>query len=171
MKLDDLKKGFWGYQKSSVYQYIAFVEEEFSMKLMEKDAQLRTNEEQYCKRIRQLEEELQEIRQKYESQKEEEMMIASTLLDAQHFAQILRAETEQKEQEEYQKWEEELSKNQKELNQYHLRVMDLREKFCSLLHAMDEEVQNFEQQIQALKQASPDKNMTLFERKTESEDE
>ena len=36
MKLDQLKKGFWGYQKASVYEYITMMEEEFSEKLAEK---------------------------------------------------------------------------------------------------------------------------------------
>ena len=32
MKLDQLKKGFWGYKKASVYEYITMMEEEFSEK-------------------------------------------------------------------------------------------------------------------------------------------
>ena len=36
MKLDQLKKGFWGYKKASVYEYINMMEEEFSEKLAEK---------------------------------------------------------------------------------------------------------------------------------------
>lgn len=36
MKLDQLKKGFWGYKKASVYEYITMMEEEFSEKLAEK---------------------------------------------------------------------------------------------------------------------------------------
>lgn len=36
MKLDQLKKGFWGYKRASVYEYITMMEEEFSEKLAEK---------------------------------------------------------------------------------------------------------------------------------------
>lgn len=40
MRLEDLKKGLWGYKKDSVYQYVANMEEELSAKLLEKDKQL-----------------------------------------------------------------------------------------------------------------------------------
>ena len=39
MQLDELKKGFWGYQKEGVFQYITAREEEFSRRLLEKEAQ------------------------------------------------------------------------------------------------------------------------------------
>ena len=51
MKFDQMKKGFFGYQKASVYEYIAMVEEEFSSKLMEKEEQYQQNEEQYQKKL------------------------------------------------------------------------------------------------------------------------
>lgn len=41
MRLEELKRGFWGYKRDSVYQYIAQIEEEFSTKLLEKDEQLK----------------------------------------------------------------------------------------------------------------------------------
>ena len=42
MKLDQLKKGFWGYKKASVYEYITMMEEEFSEKLAEKVTEQKT---------------------------------------------------------------------------------------------------------------------------------
>ena len=40
MNLDNLQKGFFGYKKSSVYEYISSMEEEFSERLLEKDEDL-----------------------------------------------------------------------------------------------------------------------------------
>ena len=37
MRLDELKKGLWGYKKEGVYRYIMNLEEESSQKLAEKD--------------------------------------------------------------------------------------------------------------------------------------
>ena len=37
MQISELKKGFWGYRKEDVYQYISTLNEEFSKKLLEKD--------------------------------------------------------------------------------------------------------------------------------------
>lgn len=39
MRMEELQTGFFGYRKESVYQLIASMEESFSSKLMEKDAQ------------------------------------------------------------------------------------------------------------------------------------
>ena len=58
MKLDQLKKGFWGYKKASVYEYITMMEEEFSEKLAEKVTEQKTQEEQYRTQIAALEKEL-----------------------------------------------------------------------------------------------------------------
>ena len=41
MRLDEIKRGFWGYKKDSVYQYVALMEEDFSAKLLKKDEQLK----------------------------------------------------------------------------------------------------------------------------------
>lgn len=40
MRLDELKKGFWGYKKESVYNYVVALEEEASKRLAEKNAQI-----------------------------------------------------------------------------------------------------------------------------------
>ena len=87
MELEKLKKGFFGYKKESVYQYIASVEEEFSSKLMEKDEQLKKNEELYLSRIHILEEELKDIKRQYEKQKGEQSVFAATLIEAKRFAE------------------------------------------------------------------------------------
>ena len=169
MKFDQMKKGFFGYQKASVYEYIAMVEEEFSSKLMEKEEQYQQNEEQYQKKIARLEEELREMREQLEQKREEQMTIASTLLDATRYAETLRQETEEKIQAENRKWEEELAAKQRELNQYYAQILNVREMFCNLLHDMEERAGGFEHQIEMVKAAAPGRNMTLFERKDMAE--
>ena len=78
MTLDHLKKGFWGYKKSSVYEYVTTLEGEFSRKLMERDAQIRDSEALYQERIHQLEEELTTLRQQHEARQTQQH-------HAQHF--------------------------------------------------------------------------------------
>ena len=46
MNLDNLQKGFFGYKKSSVYEYISSMEEEFSERLLEKDEDTKKKEEE-----------------------------------------------------------------------------------------------------------------------------
>ena len=57
MQLEKLKKGFWGYQKDAVFQYITQQEEIFTQKLAEKDAQIERTDRQAQDRIRELEQE------------------------------------------------------------------------------------------------------------------
>ena len=55
MQLEEMKMGFFGYQKSAVQQYLANQEAEFSKQLQEKDAQAEQAVQQAKKRIEELE--------------------------------------------------------------------------------------------------------------------
>ena len=57
MRLEELKKGFWGYQKDAVFQYITQQEEAFAQKIEEKDTLLERADRQAQTRIRDLEQE------------------------------------------------------------------------------------------------------------------
>ena len=57
MQLDELKKGFWGYQKEGVFQYITAREEEFSRRLLEKEAQADQALQRAQTRVQELEQE------------------------------------------------------------------------------------------------------------------
>lgn len=57
MRLEELKKGFWGYQKDAVFQYITQQEEAFTQKMTEKDALLERTDRQAQARIQELEQE------------------------------------------------------------------------------------------------------------------
>lgn len=165
MELDKLKKGFFGYKKASVYEYIVFLEEEFSAKLMEKDAQNKANEEQYLSKIQQMEEELKELRQKCDTQHGEQTMIAATLVEAKRFAEQLKQESAAKEEEAWKKFEKELKEKYRELKMYQDQIADIRKGFLEALRAMDEQLQEVEGTVEAAKSECPGRNMTLFERK------
>ena len=46
MRIEELKKGFWGFQKDGVFRFIAQQEEAFAQKLAEKDAQMERRSQQ-----------------------------------------------------------------------------------------------------------------------------
>lgn len=167
MKLDQLKKGLWGYQKASVYEYITMAEEEFSTKLAEKDAQHQKSEKQYQARIDALEQELRTVKEQLEQQRNEKLAIASTLVEATQYADALRQEAREQEQKEREAWEEKLAAAQQELEQYRGQVSQVRKMVRALLESMDGQAQGVEQQMEAV--ACPDHNMTLFERKSQAQ--
>lgn len=167
MKLDQLEKGFWGYKKSSVYTYITMAEEEFSAKLSEKDNQYKKNEEQYRARIAELEEELYTLKEQMDKQKNEKIEIASTLIAATQYGEILRREASEKVQKEQEKWERDLAEMVSELDRYRTQVAKIREALRALLLGMDEQSEELEQQMEAVQSDCPTHNMTLFARKKE----
>ena len=54
MNIENLKKGF-GYQKESVYKYIADLEYEFDTKMTEKEAQISSSNQELQKKVEELE--------------------------------------------------------------------------------------------------------------------
>ena len=107
MQLDELKKGFWGYQKEGVFQYITAREEEFSRRLLEKEAQadqalqraqtrvqeLEQEAVDAWSRVRALEQELQSLREERDALRKQQAMVADALLDARAYAGRLREES------------------------------------------------------------------------------
>lgn len=165
MNLEQLQKGFFGYKKSSVYQYIMTMEEEFSDQLIKKDEQRKTEAEQYQERIRQLEKELAETKKQMETQKKEQDMIAFTMIEAKRYAESLRKETEEKEKKRQDMWNEKVREKEKELDEYGMKIKQVRILFERLLHEMDDQTQKIEQQVKDTKGACPIRNVSLFEKK------
>ncbi|MBM6830189.1 hypothetical protein H9X85_11410 [Anaerotignum lactatifermentans] len=167
MELDKLQKGFFGYKKASVYEYIVSLEEEFSARLSEKDEQLKTNEEKYQSRIRQLESEIRNLQSKYDAQCKEQSVITSTLVEAKRFAEQLKEESQAKEEEARTKFEEELQESYRRLKGYQEQIDSLRSNFAEILHTMDDQLSEVAQAVETTKQECAGRNMSLFERKAE----
>ncbi len=167
MKTEALKTGLWGYKKFSVYQYITALEEEFSAKLLEKDQENHTALEQAQLRIRQLEQELAELHRQHDALRDEHLLISNTLLDAQRYAETLRAQTQEQEQAACKHLEEAVETRKRELEQYDGRLSQLRQLFRTMLQEMDASALEMEPHLEKLREAAPDGNMSLFHRNQE----
>lgn len=165
MTLDELKRGFFGYQKASVYRYITSLEEQFSNKLVEKDEAAKKAAEQYQEKIHSLEQELQAVREQCETQKSEQMVIAHTLLEAQRYAEVMKKETAQKQQEAQQRLAEQITAKNRELALYLSQIENLRKEFLSMLKEMDSTADQLEKKLQDVQADCPDQNLSLFHRK------
>ena len=98
MRLDELKKGLWGYKKEGVYRYIMNLEEESSQKLAEKDEKMAQQEAQAQSRIGELERTVEALREENTSLKANQSAVFATLLEAQRYAERLREESARREQ-------------------------------------------------------------------------
>ena len=169
MKLDELKKGLWGYQKASVYAYISMTEEQFSAKLAETESQYKEGERQYQTRIEELERELAAVRKQLDQQQSEKLEIATTLIEATQYGTAMRREAEEKSKKEREAWEEQLSAAQKELEKYRSQISTVRELLQTFLQGTEEQAGEMEQQVERVQSDCPSHNMILFERKQESQ--
>lgn len=167
MKTEDLKTGFWGYQKFSVMQYITALEAEYSAKLLEKDQESHRLLEQEKQRVHQLEEELADLRRKYEAQEREQHLISSTLMEAQRYAELMKAQSEERQQAAQQQLEEALELREQAMQRYDARLEQLREQFRSMLREMDEAAEGMSQELAHARAEAPDNNMSMFCRRPE----
>lgn len=167
MKAEQLKTGFWGYKKFSVYQYITALEEEFSAKLLETERESQAALAQERQRCQQLEEQLSQLRKQYEAQRSEQLLIANTLLEAQRYAEQLKKETDQREEQIRLQLEQTLARRDGELEEYAQQLQRLRENFCAMLQEMDGAAQQLEEQLEQIRPAELEQNLTLFQREPE----
>ena len=93
MRLEELKKSFWGYQKDTVFRYITQQEEAFTQKLAEKDALRERMDQQAQSRIRELEEENRAMKEELGRLREQQDQISRAILDARASAEALKAES------------------------------------------------------------------------------
>ena len=133
MKVEQLKRGLFGYRKQSVYRCIAEMEEGYSARLLEQEERGKQEAEQYRQKIRDLEEKNRELCQERDQYKNKQMMIADTLLEARRYAEEEREETKKQEQ-----------------------------KLRRILELAEKKFETLEEQSSALLEAAPAGNMSLF---------
>ena len=163
MRLEELKKGFWGYQKDAVFQYIIQQEEIFTQKLAEKDAQLERIDRQAQDHIRELEQENRALKEELSRLREQQDQISQAILDARASAEALKAETRAQEESAQEKIRQALGQDLAELASYRERVTDLRKAIRTAIEGLDQQAEKMEQQAEKLYEAAPKGNLTLFQ--------
>ena len=173
MKMEELKTGLFGYRKDGVYRLVASMEESFSSKLMEKDAQSARAMEEAKAKIASLEAELETLRQERQARQDQQGLIARAMLEAQAYARKLEEETREQEEQVRSRLQEQARQQAEVLERYGEQLGQLRASFQSLLRSMDGEAGELEQQTAALAAAAPpapEPNLSLFRKRTGTED-
>ena len=171
MRLDELKKGFFGYKKESVYQMIASMETEFSEKLVQKDEQAAKASEEMQRKIQEMETEIKTLREDAESQHRSQKMISDALLEARSHAESMREDTLRREQAAQSMIREERDRQLGELETYLRRVRKIRENFLDVIREMDNKAQELEKEMEALREEAPRHNLSLFQKNEKAENE
>ena len=162
MRLEDLKKGFWGYQKEAVLQYIAAQEEACSLRLLEKDEQATQASLKAQARIQELEAEVQRLRQELGELRRMRDQIPQVMLDARASAQALQDQMNAQAQVAGDNLRQALDADLAQLARYREQIQALRQSLQEALEGMDRQAQQLQQQAQALEEESPEKDLQLF---------
>ena len=156
MRMEELKRGFWGYQKEGVYRCITSMEEEFSARLMEKDAALAKLEEQYQARVRELEEALARAQEENRAQSRSQAAISEALLRAQDYAQKLREESQRQEETVRRDIAARAHRQQRELDAYQGELDRLRQTIRTLLEELDSRAGAVQGKLELLRAEAPE---------------
>ena len=156
MRLEELKKGLWGYKKDAVFQYISQQEEQFTQKMSEKDAQLEQTSRQDRSRIQDLEQENRALKEELTRLRAQQDQISQAILDARSSAETLKAESRAQEEKARETVRQALEQDLAVLNGYRQQVADLHRTIQAAMKAL-------EQQTEKLLEAAPQENLTLFQ--------
>ena len=134
MRLEELRKGLWGYRRDDVFKFITEMEDEAAKKLAEQGEAASEAENRAIRRAQELEKENRALRSEVDRLRAQQEQISMAILDARASAEALKAETRAQE-----------------------------EAIRSTLEGLERDVEEAELQVEAAAAASPAANLTLFE--------
>ncbi len=143
MDITMLKSGLWGYQKSSVCQYIALINEEFSRKLMDTVEIHEQKERELREKIAQLEEETARLR-------EERDQVSLIISEAQAFSDNLRRNAEAEAQKLQENNKAYYARQRAHITELCTDINGIRDVLCHLLEPLDTELEKVEEDLTAL---------------------
>ena len=162
MRMGEIKKGFWGYQKEGVSRYIAELEEENQAKLRQKEEEILRAEEANRNRVDELEEALRALREENEALRAEQARIADALIRAQKYAEQIREEADEFEREAYARVQASVDRQRQELEEYAKAADTLKEQLHALLKDTLGKTEDIQRELNILHDKGPDSNLVDF---------
>ena len=162
MRLEELKKGLWGYKKDAVFQYISQQEEQFTQKMAEKDAQMEQVSRQDRSRIQDLEQENHALKEELARLRAQQDKISQAILDARSSAETLKAESRAQEEKARETVRQALEQDLAVLDGYRQQVADLHRAIQTAMKGLEQQTEEMEQRAEELLEAAPQGNLTLF---------
>ena len=163
MRLEELKKGLWGYRRDAVFQYISQQEEQFTQKMAEKDAQLEQTSRQDRTRIQDLEQENRTLKEELTRLRAQQDQISQAILDARSSAETLKAESRAQEEKARETVRQALEQDLAVLEGYRQQVADLHRAIRTAMEGLEQQAEEMERRAEGLLEAAPQDNLTLFQ--------
>lgn len=163
MRLEELRKGLWGYRRDDVFKFITEMEDEAAKKLAEQGEAASEAENRAIRRAQELEKENRALRSEVDRLRAQQEQISMAILDARASAEALKAETRAQEEAARAAVRGTMEEELAELRRYAGKLAALRESIRSTLEGLERDVEEAEELVEAAAAASPAANLTLFE--------
>lgn len=161
MRMDELQRGFWGYKKDSVYRYIVSMEEKASKQLAEKEEKLGQLETEMKQKIAELEGEgkkqaaeleatVAALREENAALRENQAVVFHTMMEAQKYADQLRADSAIQSQEAQKRLADAVSQQTQQLEEYLAQVQQIRAVIQERLRGFDGDLKGVEHILTSL---------------------
>ncbi len=139
------KTRLFGYCKRDVRDYVSKLNEEFSQKLLEREKESRDSAQA-------LQKELDRLRQENEQFRAERQKVAGVLIDARYFAAGLKEQAAAEDRVQRSKNAEFHQVERQRLQAFAGQIEQMRKSLHSTLNRMDEELEQYELNCQALQE-------------------
>lgn len=156
MRLEEVKKGFWGYKKEDVCRYAAQLEAEVRAK---KDEEIRRLEEASNRRIAELEEALRAAREENEAMRAEQGSVAGALIQAQKYARQIREEADEFGREAHDRVQISVDRQLRDLEEYSAAAEVLKEQLHALLKDTLGKTEDIRRELNILHDKGPGSNL------------
>ena len=163
MRLEELRKGLWGYRRDDVFKFITEMEDEAAKKLAEQGEAASEAENRAIRRAQELEKENRALRSEVDRLRAQQEQISMAILDARASAEALKAETRAQEEAARAAVRGTMEEELAELRRYAGKLAALREAIRNTLEGLDRDAAEAEGLVEAAAAASPAANLTLFE--------
>ena len=163
MRLEELRKGLWGYRRDDVFKFITEMEDEAAKKLAEQGEAASEAENRAIRRAQELEKENRALRSEVDRLRAQQEQISMAILDARASAEALKAETRAQEEAARAAVRGTMEEELAELRRYAGKLAALREAIRSTHEGLDRAAAEAEERVEAAAAASPAANLTLFE--------
>jgi len=148
--MDELKRGFWGYQRDSVCRYIVLLEEEASKRVAERDARLDRLEQEHKRQVAGLEAVLTALREENQTLRENQEQVFSTMLEARRYADQLKADSARQARQAQEELSAAVQRENQRLGGYARQVQQLRSVIQGMLEELDGKAEDVEKAMERL---------------------
>lgn len=155
MRMDELKRGLFGYKKDSVYHYILSVEEKASARVAEKEARLAELEAEMKRQIAGLEATVTALQKENAALQENQSMVLSTMMEAQRYADQLREDSASREQQAQDQLSAAIQQKNQQLDTYRDEIRQLRANIQRMLREFDDRLEDTEHALIRLRAQTP----------------